>query len=210
MLDGEATSIDCSQEAEDRWDQKIQDGLQKTVWKDGNCDNWYSRDAQGKQARNASTYPFTQGHFWYKCVFPDYEDLAYTVNFFPPTFRGRSFDLVLTRVHSPPSTAGQRSSAATSRLPLLHLRSSRLSRRHAPSGRTASRVSSKATPSRLSSSFTCFACASDKPSAPNRNVDACQESPQFIRRGLRWNVNHVIFDSADLYPNSFTVNSPLF
>ncbi|OAR01073.1 hypothetical protein LLEC1_07833 [Akanthomyces lecanii] len=77
VLDGEATSIDCSQEAENRWDREIQDGMQKTVWKDGNCDNWYSRDAQGKQSRNASTYPFTQGHFWYKCLFPNYEDLVY-------------------------------------------------------------------------------------------------------------------------------------
>ncbi|KAJ6787854.1 hypothetical protein PWT90_08350 [Aphanocladium album] len=88
VLDGEAISIDCSQEAEDRWDQEIQTGLKKTVWAGGNCNNWYSRDAEGNQSRNASTYPFTQAHFWYKCFFPIYEDLSYTP---PLDRRGKKF-----------------------------------------------------------------------------------------------------------------------
>ncbi|EGX96129.1 dimethylaniline monooxygenase, putative [Cordyceps militaris CM01] len=70
VLDGETVSVDCLQEAEDRWDQTIQEGLTKTVWADGICNNWYSRNAKGEQARNSSTYPFMQGHFWYKCFFP--------------------------------------------------------------------------------------------------------------------------------------------
>ncbi|KAM3529940.1 hypothetical protein MY4038_005157 [Beauveria bassiana] len=78
VLDGEAVSIDCLQDAEDRWDQRIQDGLKNTVWADGICNNWYSRNAEGKQARNSSTYPFTQSDYWYRCLFPVYEDLKYT------------------------------------------------------------------------------------------------------------------------------------
>ncbi len=194
LLDGEAVSIDCSQEAEARWDRKIQDGLQKTVWADGNCTNWYSRDAEGKQSRNSSTYPFTQGHFWYKCVFPDYEDLKYSVSCYLPRSHRT---LLLTGFISLPSTAEQRDSVATSRLPSLHLRSLRLSRRCAPSGKKVSRMSSKATLSKPLSSFTCSACASGKRSDPSRDVDVCQKYSQVVCKGLGQNVNHVILHSAD-------------
>lgn len=102
VLDGEAVSIECSQEAEDRWDREIQDGMKKTVWSGNNCNNWYSRDAEGKQARNASTYPFTQGHFWYKSFFPIYDDLAYSVSFNPHIRRHSNILLTISAPSGPP------------------------------------------------------------------------------------------------------------
>ncbi|KOS21985.1 putative monooxygenase [Escovopsis weberi] len=78
VLEGRATSVDVKPEAEIRDIQELQDALQDTVYSTG-CGAWYGRTGNGdKPPRNASTYPWWQPQFWYRCLFPAYEDFNYT------------------------------------------------------------------------------------------------------------------------------------
>ncbi|KJZ75731.1 hypothetical protein HIM_04888 [Hirsutella minnesotensis 3608] len=77
ILDGDATALEVKPEAEIEYSQKLQGAMQNTVWL-GNCHAWYTKEtANGKW--NSMTYPFSQGHYWYTCLFPRYKDWNYTM-----------------------------------------------------------------------------------------------------------------------------------
>lgn len=80
ILDGRATAADVKPEAEKRYVQSLQGALHKTVWYAG-CVNWYLRAAPGRKAWNAMTYPWSQAHFWYRCLFPVWKDWEYSVSY---------------------------------------------------------------------------------------------------------------------------------
>ncbi|GAM91709.1 hypothetical protein ANO11243_097620 [Dothideomycetidae sp. 11243] len=67
-------SVEVKREAETSYTDKIQSGLQKTVWNSG-CTSWYIRAVEkGSPTWNAMTYPYTQGYYWYRCLFPIWKD----------------------------------------------------------------------------------------------------------------------------------------
>ncbi|KAM4057513.1 flavin-binding monooxygenase-like domain-containing protein [Hirsutella rhossiliensis] len=77
IIDGDAITVDVNRGAEELYIHQIQEDLQRTVWSAG-CSSWYNR---GSKARNAMNYPFSQLHFWYRCLFPVYADFTYEVSF---------------------------------------------------------------------------------------------------------------------------------
>lgn len=70
ILEGKVSSYEIKEEAERAWTQKVQDQLQKTVFRRGLCSSWYIT-ADGW---NSSTYPWTQLHYWLRCSFPYWSD----------------------------------------------------------------------------------------------------------------------------------------
>lgn len=80
VLDKDATSVDCLPEAEARYVHEIQDATNNTVFFRGGCNSWYIEEKDGKRPHNATTYPWTQIHYWYRSMFPIQDDLVYTVS----------------------------------------------------------------------------------------------------------------------------------
>ncbi|KAM4064976.1 l-lysine 6-monooxygenase (NADPH-requiring) domain-containing protein [Hirsutella rhossiliensis] len=78
VIDGDATVVEIKREAEERYSQQLQQNLQKTVWW-GGCRSWYTKEGPDGKKWNAMTYPHSQGHYWYKCLFPVYRDWSYTM-----------------------------------------------------------------------------------------------------------------------------------
>ncbi|PHH66380.1 hypothetical protein CDD81_7435 [Ophiocordyceps australis] len=78
VLDGDATAAEVKREAEARYSKEMQRDLQQTVWF-GNCSSWYTKLKADGTRWNATTYPRFQGEFWYKCLFPNYNDWQYTM-----------------------------------------------------------------------------------------------------------------------------------
>ncbi|KAJ0163186.1 Baeyer-Villiger monooxygenase, partial [Colletotrichum tanaceti] len=79
-LQGRASTVDLKREAERAYSDTIQAALQKTVWNSG-CNSWYqmeSRGADGSKKWNAMSYPYSQAHFWYRCLFPVWSDWDYS------------------------------------------------------------------------------------------------------------------------------------
>ncbi|KAL4912906.1 hypothetical protein BDW62DRAFT_214649 [Aspergillus aurantiobrunneus] len=69
VLDGSAASVEVKLSAEDTYVQKIQAALRNTVWHAG-CNSWYVNE----KSWNAMGYPWTQAHFWYRSLFPVWND----------------------------------------------------------------------------------------------------------------------------------------
>ncbi|PLN86438.1 monooxygenase [Aspergillus taichungensis] len=69
VLKGEADYVEVKQEAEDAYVHNIQVALQNTVWNTG-CSSWYV----GPNNWNSMTYPWSQTHYWYRCLFPTWSD----------------------------------------------------------------------------------------------------------------------------------------
>lgn len=78
VLDGKASIADLKPIAEDQYVDKIQSALRKTVWFSG-CSSWYVRDEPGSKLWNAMSYPWSQGHFWYRSLFPVWNDWQFQV-----------------------------------------------------------------------------------------------------------------------------------
>jgi hypothetical protein len=78
ILQGKATAVDVKLDAEKSYTSQIQTALQDTVWLSG-CNNWYNRTQDGT-VRNAMVYPYSQAYFWYRCLFPVYDDFEYDVS----------------------------------------------------------------------------------------------------------------------------------
>jgi len=53
ILDGDVSSYEVTEEAERAWADKVQKGLQGTVFQGGNCTSWYKTES----GWNSSTYP---------------------------------------------------------------------------------------------------------------------------------------------------------
>lgn len=78
VLDGYADTVEVKSEAEERYSRQLQEDLHKTVWW-GGCVSWYNVAGRSGKKWNSMTYPHSQAHYWYKCLFPTYEDWSYTV-----------------------------------------------------------------------------------------------------------------------------------
>lgn len=78
IIDDDASVVEITREAELRYSQQMQRKLQTTVFL-GGCHNWYTKDEPDGKRWNAMTYPYSQGHYWYTCLFPVYRDWSYTV-----------------------------------------------------------------------------------------------------------------------------------
>ncbi|KAK1987950.1 monooxygenase [Colletotrichum cereale] len=84
VLEGRVATAEVKREAEQDWSDAQQDALQKTVWNSG-CNSWYFIPPEGdgnktSKTWNAMSYPWSQAHFWYRCLFPVYSDWEYAVS----------------------------------------------------------------------------------------------------------------------------------
>lgn len=70
ILEGHVSTYEVKEEAEKAWTSRLQDQLQKTVFRRGACSGWYITE----NGWNSSTYPWSQVHYWYKCTFPVWQD----------------------------------------------------------------------------------------------------------------------------------------
>ncbi|KAF5516157.1 Baeyer-Villiger monooxygenase [Colletotrichum siamense] len=78
VLKGRSTAAMIKSDAEQRYVDDIQDALQKTVWNTG-CGAWYTKTSRdGTKRWNAMGYPYSQPHFWYRCLFPVWSDWQYS------------------------------------------------------------------------------------------------------------------------------------
>ncbi|KAG4431546.1 hypothetical protein IFR05_012981 [Cadophora sp. M221] len=66
----QAESVEVRFEAEKSYIHHMQDELMKRVWSAG-CKSWYTR---GENKWNDVSYPWSQGHFWFRSLFPTYRD----------------------------------------------------------------------------------------------------------------------------------------
>ncbi|KAL4953197.1 hypothetical protein BDW69DRAFT_184704 [Aspergillus filifer] len=69
VLEESASAVEVKSHAEDEYLQDMQVALKKTVWHAG-CHSWYVND----KSWNAMAYPWSQVHFWYRCLFPVWRD----------------------------------------------------------------------------------------------------------------------------------------
>ncbi|KAJ4424050.1 hypothetical protein N0V82_001297 [Gnomoniopsis sp. IMI 355080] len=73
LLDGKGTIAEVSPEAERKYVNQVQDALSKTVLATG-CGSWYVTKLDDGREWNGTVYPWTQGHYWYRCLFPVWKD----------------------------------------------------------------------------------------------------------------------------------------
>ncbi|RDA96199.1 hypothetical protein CP533_1618 [Ophiocordyceps camponoti-saundersi (nom. inval.)] len=92
VLDHENGVAEVKPEAEARYSRELQEALHKTVWFSG-CHNWYNDEGPDGKKWNAMTYPRTQWDYFYRSVFPIYQDWTY-VNATPTRPWPRSGTLV--------------------------------------------------------------------------------------------------------------------
>ncbi|KAI1818664.1 FAD/NAD(P)-binding domain-containing protein [Poronia punctata] len=76
ILDGKAKIAELKREAEEEYTDRIQTALQNTVWSSG-CGSWYVTDGEDGKQWNAMAYPWSQGYFWYRSLFPRWDDWTF-------------------------------------------------------------------------------------------------------------------------------------
>jgi cation diffusion facilitator CzcD-associated flavoprotein CzcO len=82
VVDGDAEYVEIRADAEAQYAFSLQDALKQTVWSSG-CDSWYvKRNKEAGIEWNAMSYPYSQGHFWYRSLFPRWADWVVKVS--PP------------------------------------------------------------------------------------------------------------------------------
>lgn len=79
LLDGKGTIVEVSPEAERKYVDQVQDALSKTVLATG-CGSWYVSKLDDGREWNGTIYPWTQAHYWYKCLFPVWKDWQFRVS----------------------------------------------------------------------------------------------------------------------------------
>ncbi|KAJ4986826.1 monooxygenase [Stagonosporopsis vannaccii] len=70
VLERKAKAIDISSAAEEEYVYAMQEELKNRVWNAG-CRSWYIK---GDNSWNSMSYPWSQGHFWYRSLFPVWSD----------------------------------------------------------------------------------------------------------------------------------------
>jgi hypothetical protein len=78
ILDGRASAAEVRLEAERAYVDRVQAALEKTVFASG-CRSWYVEDLGDGRRWNSATYPWTQGYFWWRSLFPVWKDWTYSV-----------------------------------------------------------------------------------------------------------------------------------
>nr|RBQ85579.1 hypothetical protein FVER53263_10523 [Fusarium verticillioides] len=70
--------VELDRDAEERYVNRIQDDLSKTVWNSG-CQSWYIQPhSESSRVWNAMVYPYSQGYLWYRSLFPVWRDWKIT------------------------------------------------------------------------------------------------------------------------------------
>ncbi|KAF5563133.1 ACB 4-hydroxyacetophenone monooxygenase [Fusarium phyllophilum] len=70
--------VELDRIAEERYVNRIQDDLSKTVWNSG-CQSWYIQPhSENSRVWNAMVYPYSQGYLWYRSLFPVWRDWKIT------------------------------------------------------------------------------------------------------------------------------------
>ncbi|KAK5790837.1 hypothetical protein VI817_008124 [Penicillium citrinum] len=69
VFNGDAVSVDLKPQAEHDYVYWMQGALSKRVWNAG-CISWYINDKKW----NSMSYPWTQGHYWWRSLFPTWSD----------------------------------------------------------------------------------------------------------------------------------------
>ncbi|KAL8910846.1 MAG: hypothetical protein Q9171_003884 [Xanthocarpia ochracea] len=74
ILRGDITTAEVKKESEMAWTKIVQERNKRSVF-NGGCQNWYQRDGW-----NATSYPYSQIDFTFRCMFPKWSDwdLQYT------------------------------------------------------------------------------------------------------------------------------------
>ncbi|KAI5463059.1 hypothetical protein BGZ63DRAFT_353492 [Mariannaea sp. PMI_226] len=81
VLDDHLGVVEIKPDAERDYVNHIQHDLSNTVWNSG-CQSWYIEgNAEKGQTWNAMAYPYSQAHFWYRSVFPKWNDWNISVSF---------------------------------------------------------------------------------------------------------------------------------
>ncbi|KAF3766799.1 monooxygenase [Cryphonectria parasitica EP155] len=95
LLDGQGTTAELSFDAEQKYVYKMQDALSKTVLATG-CGSWYVSKLDNGKEWNMAVYPWTQGHYWWRSLFPVWRDWQFRVSGTPPT---AFFQVTLVALH---------------------------------------------------------------------------------------------------------------
>ncbi|KAH9210124.1 monooxygenase [Leptodontidium sp. 2 PMI_412] len=77
VLKGKAVSAEVKFDAEMQHVYHMQDDLKKRVWSAG-CKSWYIKD---DNRWNSMSYPWSQAFFWYRSLFPVWNDWIFKVSF---------------------------------------------------------------------------------------------------------------------------------
>ncbi|RAL05414.1 flavin-containing monooxygenase [Aspergillus ibericus CBS 121593] len=75
VLEGTVSAVEIKEEAEQVYVHQVQEALSKQVWSVG-CVSWYKND----RGWNSMTYPWTQGHYWWRSLFPTWSDWDFKVS----------------------------------------------------------------------------------------------------------------------------------
>ncbi|KAF6807265.1 ATP-binding cassette [Colletotrichum sojae] len=79
LLDGKGTVVEVKRDAEQQYVDQMEKNMQGMVWFAG-CNSWYLRGSKPGKKWNASTWPYSQAYFWYRCLFPKFDHVVISVS----------------------------------------------------------------------------------------------------------------------------------
>jgi len=79
VLEGEASAAEVKAGAEREYVERVQTALEGTVFASG-CTSWYVEENGEGRRWNSATYPWSQGYFWWRSLFPVWRDWTYSVS----------------------------------------------------------------------------------------------------------------------------------
>ncbi|KAK0659781.1 hypothetical protein QBC41DRAFT_237011 [Cercophora samala] len=78
-LEGKASVVDVTEEAEGEFVGRVQEALGRTVFTSETCNSWYTaRDKETGRVWNGMTYPWSQARYWWDCVMVKKGDWVYS------------------------------------------------------------------------------------------------------------------------------------
>ena len=81
VIDGKGSAVEVKFDAEARYSEQMQKDLKNTVFGSGGCRSWYvNENASGEPVWNKNSYPYSQSHYWYRCLFPVWKDWTLIVS----------------------------------------------------------------------------------------------------------------------------------
>ncbi|KAK4664119.1 uncharacterized protein QC763_0082600 [Podospora pseudopauciseta] len=78
-LEGRASVVDVTEQAEREFVERAQEALGKTVFTSETCNSWYTaRDRETGRVWNGMTYPWSQARYWWDCMMIKKGDWVYS------------------------------------------------------------------------------------------------------------------------------------